>query len=124
MSPMYCVHAASGTNLQSLTGCSRVLDLNVRVTLRQYHIKVCTLMAGKLLKDWRVFPLPLDNLDRLRLEEPSQAEGLHSDGASGPTFHRFVFWVCEAWYILLLPQMQASASAVTDKDIFQMTNIV
>lgn len=48
-------------------------------------------MAGKLLKDWRVFPLPFDNLDRLRLEEPSQAVGLYSDATSGPTFYRRVF---------------------------------
>ena len=99
--------AASDTNVPSLNGCSRVFDLNVRATLRQLHINVCAVMAGKLLKDWRVFPLPLDNLDRLRLEKPSQAVGLHNDAASGPTFYRCVFWVCEACLFWLLPQMQA-----------------
>ena len=74
-------------------GC--LIDVNISAATRQLRIDVCAVMAGKLLKDWRVFPLPLDNLDRLRLEEPSQAVGVHSDATSGPTFYRCVFWVSE-----------------------------
>ena len=34
-----------------------------------------------------MFPLPLDNLDRLRLEEPL-SEMHEGRGSSGPTFYR------------------------------------
>lgn len=46
-------------------------------------------MLGELLEDWRVFPLPLDNLHRLRFRKPSDAPKLHASQAStGPTFYR------------------------------------
>ncbi len=47
-------------------------------------------MPGKLLEDWRVFPLPLDNLDRLKLEKASSASGPpESKRDSGPAFFRY-----------------------------------
>ncbi len=42
--------------------------------------------AGEPLRDWRVFPLPLDNLDRVEFSDSKE-----EPTTSGPTFYRCAF---------------------------------
>ena len=74
-------------------------------------------MAGKLLENWRVLPLPLDNLDRLRLEEPSSS--LYKSAAySGPTFYRcWLGLLCHVRGLKGVLSVSAAASPSTSENI-------
>ena len=52
---------------------------------------LCTVLTGKRLRGWRVFPLPLDNLQQLRLN--SDDSDVHASKNDGPAFYRCCSWL-------------------------------
>lgn len=69
-------------------------------------------VTGKPLQQWKVFPLPLDNLDLLRFDSSGssgRAAPLSLPPSSGPTFYRLHMHTMFQG-IVLLPQGLACTS--------------